>query len=497
MKSLIAKFLAQRAIKTQKAWAMKPCEVQLNILKRLLHTARDTKYGRTHKFSEIKNYNDFKKILPLKSYEDFLPHIDAVRAGSVDVLWPGKPIYWAKTSGTTAGAKYIPLTKGSLPHHISTARNALLNYIHESGDSGFLRGKMLFLSGSPVLSHTNSIPEGRLSGIVNHHIPWYLKTQHVPSFALNSIENWDEKLHKIISTTVGKNLTLVSGIPPWVQMFFDMALDFSGKRSVTDLFPNLQLLVHGGVNFGPYKEKIFRTIGKKIDCIETYPASEGFFAFQDSQKSGDLLLQINSDIFYEFIPLDEVFSKNPTRLMLDKVELNKNYALALTTNAGLWAYMIGDVVRFTSVRPHKIVVTGRVKHFISAFGEHVIGEEVDCAIAHALEKNREVQIKEFTVAPHVASASGEKSYHEWYIEFLNPPMDVNSFAKALEEKLRELNSYYDDLLAGQILAPLVIKCLPAGTFEKYLKEKNLLGGQNKVVHLSNDRKIVDELSAKE
>lgn len=493
MKNLIARILAHHILKKQRLCAINPNEMQQNILKNLLSTASDTRYGKSYRFAEIKKYSDFKKIIPLRTYEDFLPHIDSIRGGAVSELWPGKPIYWAKTSGTTAGSKYIPITKDSLPHHITTARNALLHYIHETGSTDFLDGKMLFLSGSPVLSHKDSIPEGRLSGIVNHHIPWYLKRQHVPSFTINSIEDWEEKLHKIISTTVDKNLTLVSGIPPWVQMFFDRALDFSGKKNIIDLFPNLQILVHGGVNFDPYREKIFATIGKKIGCIETYPTSEGFIAFQNSQESGELLLQLNNDIFYEFIPLEEVSARNPSRLMIDEVEIDKHYAIALTTNAGLWAYMIGDVVRFTNLLPHKIVVTGRVKHFISAFGEHVIGEEVDCAMAHALSKNREIKIQEFTVAPHVSSKNGEKSHHEWFIEFLTPPKDLKIFAQDIEEKLRALNSYYDALISGHILGPLEVRTIPRGGFEKYLKEKNMLGGQNKVVHLSNDREIVEKM----
>lgn len=493
MRNFIAKLLATLVVRKQNKWIEDASAVQATTLRNLLFQARNTKFSLQNKLHIIRNHADFTHNVSIKSYEEFLAYIKNVFKGSIDELWPGKPKYWAKTSGTTSGSKYIPITEDSLRTHLTTARSVLLNYIHETKNIKFLKGKMLFLSGSPVLNYTRGIPEGRLSGIANHHIPWYIQRKYLPSFKTNSVDNWGQKLNAIIDETMGQNLTLVAGIPPWVQMFFDLVLERTGKKTIIEVFPNLQLIVYGGVNFEPYKQKLFSTIGKKVDCIETYAASEGFIAFQDSQKSNGMLLQLDSGMFYEFVPLEEVHNRNPKRLTIREVHLNVNYALIITNNAGLWAYMIGDVVKFVSLAPHRIVITGRVQHFTSAFGEHVIGEEVDMAISYALEKNPEVKVKEFTVAPYVSSKLVEKSYHEWIIEFITPPSDFATFSSDIENKLMELNPYYRDLIRDKVLNPLKITTLPLGSFEKYMLKNNILGGQNKVVRLSNDRKLADNL----
>ncbi|MFZ9661357.1 MAG: GH3 family domain-containing protein, partial [Chitinophagaceae bacterium] len=407
------------------------------------------------------------------------------------VLWKGKPIYFAKTSGTTSGVKYIPITKESIPNHINTARNALLCYMVESGNYQFSNGKMIFLSGSPELDRIADIPTGRLSGIVNHHIPSYLRKNQLPSYETNCIDDWETKLDQIVSETVGQDMTLISGIPPWVQMYFDRLQSLKGQ-SIQEIFPNFSVLVHGGVNFEPYKSRLFESIGKKIDTIETFPASEGFFAFQDSQNEEGLLLNTDSGIFFEFIPVAEVFNENPRRLALQDVKVGEQYALIINSNAGLWGYNIGDTIKFVSTNPYRILVTGRIKHFISAFGEHVIGEEVEHALMKA-STTMNARITEFTVAPMVMQDGG-KSYHEWFVEFDVEPENLTEFTQKVDENLRNKNIYYNDLITGNILQSLVIRKLRKNAFIDYMKSIGKLGGQNKVPRLSNDRKLAEALS---
>lgn len=463
---------------------------QDSILKNLIKNGRVTEYGKEHRFQEINNYKEFRQAVPIRDYEKFKPYIEKIKEGKHNILWKGKPIYFAKTSGTTSGVKYIPITKDSIPNHINTARNALLCYMAESGNTKFADGKMIFLSGSPELERVGGIPTGRLSGIVNHHIPKYLRTNQLPSYETNCIEDWETKLDKIIKETIDQNMTLISGIPPWIQMYFDRLTEISGKK-ISELFKNLSVIVHGGVNFEPYKSKLFYTIGKKIDSIETFPASEGFFAFQDTMESEGLLLNTDSGIFFEFIPASGIFNDNPERISLHDVKPGENYAMIINSNAGLWGYNLGDTVKFVSINPYRLVVSGRIKHFISAFGEHVIGEEVEYSLMKAADEEK-IQITEFTVAPMIEQGRG-KSYHEWFIEFQNSPADINSFAMKIDKNLRDKNIYYDDLIAGNILMPLHIRAVKKNGFIDYMKSIGKLGGQNKVPRLSNDRKIVDEL----
>ncbi len=402
--------------------------------------------------------------------------------------WKGKPIYFAKTSGTTSGVKYIPITKDSIPNHINTARDALLCYMAQTGNTSFANGKLIFLSGSPILDRLGGVPTGRLSGIVNHHVPKYLRANQLPSYETNCIEEWETKLDKIVEETIDQDMTLISGIPPWMQMYFDRLTAKSGKK-IGDLFPNFSVMVQGGVNFEPYKAKLYESIGRKVDCIELFPASEGFFAFQDSQTEPGLLLNTNSGIFFEFIPAAEIYNDNPTRLTLKDIKVGENYALIISNNAGLWAYSIGDTVKFVSTKPYRLVVSGRTKHYISAFGEHVIGEEVEHSLMKAANEEG-VKIVEFTVAPKVQQGEG-KSYHEWFIEFENAPANLETFAQKIDDNLREKNVYYDDLITGNILQRLVITPIRKNGFIDYMKSIGKLGGQNKLPRLSNDRKIAD------
>jgi hypothetical protein len=492
IKSILAKPFANYIYKQIKKQMEHAVQDQQAIFNNLIKVGTKTEFGKDHNFETIKTHEDFVKQVPIRDYEQLKPYIEKIKEGKHNVLWKGKPIYFAKTSGTTSGVKYIPITKDSIPNHINTARNALLCYMAETGNTKFADGKLIFLSGSPELERVGDIPTGRLSGIVNHHVPKYLRSNQLPSYTTNCIEEWEEKLDKIVEETISQNMTLISGIPPWMQMYFDRLEEKSGKK-IGELFPNFNVMVQGGVNFEPYKAKLDESIGREIDCIELFPASEGFFAFQDSQKEKGLLLNTHSGIFFEFVPAAEIFNDNPTRLTLKEVKVGENYALIINSNAGLWGYNIGDTVKFVSTNPYRIIVSGRTKHFISAFGEHVIGEEVEAAMLKAAEEEN-IKITEFTVAPMIAQGDG-KSYHEWFVEFENMPKNIEAFAKKIDDNLRQKNVYYDDLIAGNILQQLKIRSLKKDGFINYMKSKGKLGGQNKVPRLSNDRKIADELSA--
>ncbi len=493
IKSFLAKPFASYIYRSIRKDMGSALEDQENILKTLLKAGSKTAFGREHHLETVKTYEEFKAAVPVRDYEQFKPYIELIKQGKHNILWPGQPVYFAKTSGTTSGIKYIPISKDSISNHINTARNALLSYMAETGNSGFANGKMIFLSGTPELERIANIPTGRLSGIVNHHIPQYLRTNQLPSYETNCIDEWETKLDRIVEETIHQNMTLISGIPPWVQMYFDRLNAASGKR-IKDLFPNFSVLVHGGVNFEPYKDRLMDSIGKPIDTIETYPASEGFFAFQDSRKEEGLLLNTNSGIFFEFIPADEIFNESPTRISLKDVQIGTNYALIINNNAGLWGYNIGDTIRFLSRDPFRIVVTGRIKHFISAFGEHVIGEEVEYSLMKAA-KEEGVQINEFTVAPYIkGQGQGDgKSFHEWFVEFENRPADMRAFANKVDINLRAKNIYYDDLISGNILQPLQIHPVKKNGFIDYMKSIGKLGGQNKVPRLSNDRSFAEPL----
>ena len=463
---------------------------QQSIFNHLIKAAAKTEFGKEHQFESVKSYEDFVKLVPIRDYEAFKPYIEKIKLGKHNVLWKGQHIYFAKTSGTTSGVKYIPISKDSIPNHINTARNALLCYMAETGNTKFANGKMIFLSGSPELERVGGVPTGRLSGIVNHHVPKYLRANQLPGYETNCIEEWEEKLDRIVEETISQNMTLISGIPPWMQMYFDRLQEKSGKK-IGDLFPEFSVMVQGGVNFEPYKAKLYESIGRKVDCIELFPASEGFFAFQDSQEAEGLLLNTNSGIFFEFVPAAEIFNDNPTRLTLKDVKVGENYALIISNNAGLWAYNIGDTIKFVSTSPYRIIVSGRTKHFISAFGEHVIVEEVEAALLKAATEEN-IHITEFTVAPLIAQNNG-KSFHEWFIEFENTPANMAAFAKKIDDNLRLKNVYYDDLISGNILEQLHITAVKKNGFIDYMKSIGKLGGQNKLPRLSNDRKVADEL----
>ena len=490
IKSFLAKPFANYIYKQIKKGMETAVQDQQSIFNHLMKDAAKTVFGKEHQFEVIKSHQDFEKLVPIRDYEAFKPYIEKIKQGKHNILWKGQPIYFAKTSGTTSGVKYIPITKDSIPNHINTARNALLCYMAETGNTKFADGKLIFLSGSPELERLGGVPTGRLSGIVNHHVPKYLRSNQLPSYETNCIEEWEEKLEKIVEETIQQDMTLISGIPPWMQMYFDRLTEKTGKK-IGELFPHFSVMVQGGVNFEPYKAKLYESIGRKVDCIELYPASEGFFAFQDSQHAEGLLLNTDSGIFFEFVPAAEIFNENPTRLTLKDVQVGENYALVISNNAGLWAYDIGDTIKFISTNPFRIIVTGRTKQFISAFGEHVIVEEVEAALLKTANEEN-INVTEFTVAPFIAQ-NGGKSYHEWFIEFENIPTNLVFFAKKMDDNLRKKNVYYDDLIGGSILEQLKISVVKKNGFIGYMRSMGKLGGQNKVPRLSNDRKLADEL----
>jgi hypothetical protein len=490
LKTKASKVFAKVIYKKTQAWANKPIATQKKIFSNLIRQAAKTQFGIDHDFKNIKNHDDFVQRVPIRDYEEIKPYIDRVINGEKDILWKGIPLYFAKTSGTTSGVKYIPLTKESLPYHIEAARNAIFLYIYETKNVNFVNGKMIFLQGSPVLEEKNGIKIGRLSGIVAHYVPAYLQKNRMPSWETNCIEDWETKVDKIVEETYTQDMSVISGIPSWVQMYFEK-LTQKGNVKVGEIFKNFNLFIYGGVNYEPYRAKFENLIGRKVDSIELFPASEGFFAYQDTQTEKGMLLLLNHGIFYEFVKADEFHTDNPKRHTIGEVQMGVNYAMIISTNAGLWAYNIGDTVQFTSLKPYRIIVSGRIKHFISAFGEHVIGKEVESAIREAMVDTN-VRVNEFTVAPQINPEKG-LPYHEWFIEFENEPDNMESFAIKIDTAMRKQNMYYDDLIVGNILQPLVITKVTNNGFKNYMKSIGKLGGQNKIPRLSNDRNIVNQL----
>lgn len=491
IKSIAAKIFARKIYKQTLKWSQKPVETQNAVFKNLIKNAEKTQFGKDHNFDSVNSVSDFQKKVPVRDYEDLKPYIEKVVKGEENILWKGKPIYFAKTSGTTSGAKYIPLTKESMPSHINAARNAILHYVHETGNADFVDGKMIFLQGSPILTEKYGIKFGRLSGIVAHFVPKYLQRNRMPSWETNCIEDWETKVDAIVQETISEDMSVISGIPSWVQMYFERLVQKSGGKKIGDIFRNFNLFIYGGVNYEPYRAKFENMIGRKVDSIELFPASEGFFAYQDSQREKGMLLLLNSGIFYEFIKAEEFFTENPKVYTIGEVEVGVNYVLIISTNAGLWRYNIGDTIQFTSTTPYRLIVSGRIKHYISAFGEHVIANEVENAMKEAVAETN-IVINEFTVAPQINPSSG-LPFHEWFIEFEKEPENMEVFAETIDNSMRKQNIYYDDLITGNVLRKVVVTKVSKNGFQDYMKSQGKLGGQNKIPRLSNDRKIADNL----
>ncbi|WP_298505559.1 GH3 auxin-responsive promoter family protein [uncultured Maribacter sp.] len=491
LKSFLAKIFAQRIVAKTNKWVNNPETAQEKVFLNLINEAKNTVFGKDHDFANIKSYEDYANAVPVRDYEELKPYVEKMVAGKQNILWPGKPIYFAKTSGTTSGSKYIPITKESIKEQVNASRNAILTYIHETGNTSFVDGKMIFLQGSPELELKNGVKLGRLSGISAHYVPNYLQKNRLPSWETNCIEDWETKVNAIVEETIQENMTVIAGIPSWVQMYFEK-LNERTNIKVGELFKNFNLFIYGGVNYEPYRAKFENLIGRKVDSIELFPASEGFFAYQNSQKDKGMLLLLNSGIFYEFIKADEFFDKNARRLTIKDVQLHVNYVMIISTNAGLWGYNLGDTVQFISVKPFKVIVSGRIKHFISAFGEHVIAKEVEQAMQEAI-KATNASVNEFTVAPQITPQENELPYHEWFIEFETLPNNMEKFIAILDQSLQNQNSYYYDLIVGNVLQTLKVTQISNGGFKAYMKSIGKLGGQNKVQRLSNDRKLAEAL----
>lgn len=465
--------------------------IQNDILLKNIRYAESTAFGREHNFNKIYTHKDYTQNIPLRSYPLLKPYIERIMNGESDVLWPDRPKYLVGTAGTTGGIKHIPLSQESIPYHIQSAVKTGMNYAYRHGHMDVFDGKLIFLSGSPVLDMTGDIPIGRLSGIVNHEIPRFLRPLQVPSYETNSISDWNLKIEKIALETHKLDLRMIGGIPPWIVMYLEKLLEVSGKKFIIDVFPNLKMVIHGGVNYKPYRPVMDKLIGKNVDYVETYPSTEGYIAFQNDKDDDGLLLNVDGGVFYEFVPVEEINNQCPTRLTLDQVELDKNYALIINNNAGLWGSIIGDMVRFVSLNPYKIKMVGRISQFISAFGEHIVASDVDEVMARA-SYNSDAIIKEFTVAPEITDL---KKRHLWLIEFEKEASSVADFAKSLDEEMKRQNFHYRDLIDGRVISPLQVIPIKSDSFRKYLKQKGALGGQNKVPRLSNTMEIANDLMA--
>ena len=491
LKARAARIFAWWVHRKSARWIHNPVRAQERTFQHLIQMGRNTAFGRDHGFEEIRSHEEFATRVPVRDYEQLRPYVERSVKGESDVLWPGRPLYFAKTSGTTSGANYIPITRVSIKEQVRASRNAILNYIHLTGNASFVNGKMIFLQGSPVLEEKNGVQTGRLSGISAHYVPGYLQKNRLPSWETNCIEDWETKVDRIVDETIGEDMTVIAGIPSWVQMYFEKLRERS-QKPIGTIFPGFQLFIYGGVNYEPYRSKFENLIGRRVDSIELFPASEGFFAYQDQLSGRGLLLLFDAGIFYEFIKSDAFFEFNPRRYTIGEVEAGVNYVMILSTNAGLWGYNLGDTIQFTSLSPYRVIVTGRIKHFISAFGEHVIAKEVEFAMEKAIEKTR-ARVNEFTVAPQINPGEEELPFHEWLVEFEKEPEDEALFREVLDRTLQEQNSYYLDLIDGHILQPLQLTRIRQGGFQEYMKSVGKLGGQNKVQRLANDRTLANAL----
>ncbi|SFR36487.1 GH3 auxin-responsive promoter [Robiginitalea myxolifaciens] len=492
LKAFAARIFAASVHRRNRRWIQHPIQAQRKLFQHIIRQGASTQFGRDHQFDTIRNPEDFARQVPVRDYEDLKPYVNQILEGQANVLWPGRPLYLAKTSGTTSGAKYIPITDVSIKAQVGASRDAILNYIHRTGRSSFVDGKMIFLQGSPELQEKNGMKIGRLSGISAHYVPGYLQRNRLPSWETNCMEDWEAKVDKIVAETLPENMTVIAGIPSWVQMYFEKIQDQTGK-AVGEVFPNLELFIYGGVNFEPYRARFESLLGRKVASIELFPASEGFFAYQDQDQEPGMLLLTDAGIFYEFIEADKFYDENPRRLTLEQVQMGVNYAMIISTDAGLWAYNLGDTIAFTSLKPYRVIVTGRIKHFISAFGEHVIAKEVETALQEGL-KAVAADVNEFTVAPVISPKDGELPFHEWLIEFESVPQKLEEMARVIDRSMQAQNSYYADLLEGNILQPLKITCIAPGGFRNFMKLQGKLGGQHKVQRLSNDRKVAEGLA---
>lgn len=451
---------------------------QTKFLHQILAKNQNTLFGKEYYFGQIADYSQYQKRIPIRSYEEFLPYIEKVKLGEKQVLTTSDPAYLLMTSGTTAGSKYIPITKTGIKHQIDAALKVLCFQAVNSGSAEFMDSKMIFLQGSPALDYSLNIPTGRLSGVVYHHVPKFFQRNKLPSYEANIIEDWQTKLDAIVDETYREDISILGGIPPWCLQYFEKLLEKSNSINLKSLFPNLAMYIHGGLDFSNYKDKVSKLLGENVSCLQTFPASEGFFALQDRMESDDMLLLLNQGVFYEF----RTFGDNANNVLtINDVSLHKRYELIITNNSGLYRYAMGDLIEFTYLRPYRIKVVGRTSQFISAFGEHVIAYEVEKAMERA-SASLELKIEDYYV-----SADVEQKQYIWQVEFANSidKARIIEFQNRLDVELAILNKYYHHLIAGKIINSCAIHEVDAGFFSRHREKLGKLGGQNKVVRLGN------------
>lgn len=490
----IFSWIIKKRIEQIEQFTNHPIEAQKSVLHDLLGKAKHTEIGIEHGFLDIGTYHDFKKNVPLRTYEDFTPYINKSIAGEENILWPRKTHWFSKSSGTTdAKSKFIPVTQEAIQDcHYKGGKDLLSIYYHNNPSAKLFSGKHLILGGNTSLNKLNQDSYfGDLSAIIVKNLPFWAEIRRTPSKEITLMENWEEKIDKMAKASLKEDVKIIAGVPSWMLVLLNKISEVSQGKRLTEIWPNLELYMHGGVNFEPYRNQ-FESIlhSQKLNYYQTYNASEGFFSLQNTNKAEDMLLMLDYGIFYEFIPMDKFDGTESETIELQEVELNKNYALVISTNGGLWRYIVGDTVKFTSLSPFKIQVTGRTKHFINAFGEELIIENTDRAIASACKETNS-GFKEYTVAPNYLEGK-EKGAHEWVIEFTSPPKNLEVFAEILDKKLMELNSDYEAKRNMILKAPIVHLAAP-NTFQKWLKEKGKLGGQNKIPRLKNDRVFMEEI----
>lgn len=473
-----------------------PIEIQNEVFFSLIHNAKETEWGKAYGYENITSVQDFQKSVPLQSYNDIKPFVERLREGEKNLLWPGEVRWFAKSSGTTSDkSKFIPVTKESLEDcHMRGPKDVFAQYIKNYPDTKILKGKTLTLGGSHRINKSeNNSYYGDLSAILIENVPFWADFIRTPSTEIALIEEFEEKIDKIIDTALDQNVTSFSGVPSWYLVLFKKALEKTGKSNILEVWPNMEVFVHGGVNFEPYRKQYKMLFpSEQMHYMETYNASEGFFGIQDSPHSNDMLLMLDYGVFFEFIPMKEFDSENPRVISLKDVELNENYAIVISTNAGLWRYIIGDTVKFTCKFPFKFKITGRTKHFINAFGEEVIIDNAEKAIKIACDHTGAI-INEYTAGP-IFMGDNQKGAHQWIIEFEKAPADLDFFITTLDNSLKTLNSDYEAKRHKNLALerPHLISA-PKGTFYEWMKIRQKVGGQNKIPRLSNDRKYLDEL----
>lgn len=475
-----------------------PIDVQKEVLQNLLETAKNTVFGKEHKFHEIKNYASYIEQVPVVSYEQFFPYIERVMRGEQQVLWPSKVKWFAKSSGTTnAKSKFIPVSSEALDDcHYKGGKDLLSIYVNNYPDTKIFSGKNLAIGGSQQINQLDENADsyaGDVSAVLMKNLPFWAQFSRTPKLEIALMENWEDKIEKIAQATKNENITSMAGIPTWTIFLLQRIMQIKGTDNILEVWPNLELFIHGAVSFTPYRSLFKELIpSSQMHYLETYNATEGFFGIQDQKDSTEMLLMLDYGIFYEFIPSEDFDSEDPRTIDLSEVEVGKNYAVVISTNAGLWRYKIGDTIKFTSTHPYRFVISGRTKHFINAFGEELIVENAEQGIARACEQSHAL-VDDFTAAPRYIG-DGQKGCHEWVIEFSQPPQDLSHFVKVLDESLRAINTDYDAKRTKSIaVAEPVVHAVEPGTFYQWMKKRGKLGGQNKVPRLANNRDYVDDI----